>query len=51
MTTHGRSGISRAVAGSVTEQVLRQAPVPVLVTRNVGRVKPRELLLKTKAAK
>jgi nucleotide-binding universal stress UspA family protein len=51
MTTHGRSGISRAVAGSVTEQALRQATVPVLVTRNAGRVKPRELRLKTKAAK
>jgi nucleotide-binding universal stress UspA family protein len=33
MTTHGRSGISRLVTGSVTEQVLRQATVPLLVVR------------------
>lgn len=33
MTTHGRSGLSRAVAGSVTEATLRQATVPLLVTR------------------
>jgi len=33
MTTHGRSGISRLVTGSVTEQVLRRAPVPLLVVR------------------
>jgi nucleotide-binding universal stress UspA family protein len=30
MSTHGRSGISRALLGSVTERVLRQAPCPVL---------------------
>lgn len=33
MTTHGRSGISRAVTGSVTEEVLRRATVPLLITR------------------
>lgn len=33
MTTHGRSGLSRAVAGSVTEEVLRQATVPVVIAR------------------
>lgn len=33
MTTHGRSGLSRALAGSVTEAVLRRAPVPVLTIR------------------
>ncbi len=33
MTTHGRSGSSRLVTGSVTEQVLRRAPVPLLVMR------------------
>ncbi len=31
MTTHGRSGFKRAVLGSVTDQVLRSAAVPVLV--------------------
>jgi nucleotide-binding universal stress UspA family protein len=33
MTTHGRSGLRRAVFGSVAEQVLRSAPVPVLMIR------------------
>lgn len=33
MTTHGRSGISRWLLGSVTERVLQQAPCPVLVIR------------------
>src|SRR3954454_421314 len=30
MGTHGRSGVARAVLGSVTERVVRQAPIPVL---------------------
>ncbi len=30
MGTHGRTGLSRAVTGSVTEAVLRRAPCPVL---------------------
>jgi nucleotide-binding universal stress UspA family protein len=30
MSTHGRSGVRRALLGSVTETVLRQAPCPVL---------------------
>lgn len=30
MGTHGRSGVSRYLEGSVTEQVVRSAPVPVL---------------------
>jgi len=34
MSTHGRTGISRWVLGSITERVLRQAPCPVLVIRN-----------------
>ena len=33
MSSHGRSGVSRWVMGSVTERVLRQAPCPVLVIR------------------
>lgn len=33
MATHGRSGLSRIVAGSVTEEVLRHATVPVFVSR------------------
>lgn len=34
MSTHGRSGLSRWVLGSVAEKVLRQAPCPVLVIRD-----------------
>jgi len=33
MGSHGRGGIQRALLGSVTEAVLRQSHVPVLVTR------------------
>ena len=33
MTTHGRSGISRWMLGSVTEKVLRAATVPILAVR------------------
>lgn len=31
MTTHGRTGLARALLGSVTEQVVRRSPGPVLV--------------------
>ncbi|HLF94644.1 MAG TPA: universal stress protein [Planctomycetota bacterium] len=37
MATHGRRGISRLVSGSVTEEVLRDAPVPMLIV-NGGRI-------------
>lgn len=33
MGTHGRSGYSRWMLGSVAERVLRESPVPVLTTR------------------
>lgn len=33
MSTHGRSGLPRLVLGSVTERVLREARVPLLVVR------------------
>lgn len=39
MGTHGRTGIRRLFVGSVTEEVMRRAPVPVLSVR--GGVKPR----------
>jgi nucleotide-binding universal stress UspA family protein len=42
MTTHGRTGLSRVVTGSVTEEVLRKATVPLLVTRNAGIGKPKK---------
>jgi len=31
MSSHGRSGLSRMMIGSVTDKVLRMAPCPVLV--------------------
>ena len=34
MATHGRSGLKRAVLGSVADHVLRQAPCPVLLCRS-----------------
>lgn len=33
MTTHGRSGLSKLIAGSVAEEVMRNVDVPVLVFR------------------
>jgi nucleotide-binding universal stress UspA family protein len=36
MQTHGRKGLGRAVVGSVTEEVLRHASIPVLVVREPG---------------
>jgi nucleotide-binding universal stress UspA family protein len=33
MGTHGRSGLSRLVVGSVAESVMRKAPVPVLTLK------------------
>ena len=38
MSTHGRSGLSRWVFGSVTERVLRHSAVPVLITPPPGRI-------------
>lgn len=41
MGTHGRSGFERMLLGSVTERVLRKAPVPVLtVPRRMSGVMP-----------
>lgn len=33
MGTHGRTGVERALTGSVAERVIRFAPCPVLVSR------------------
>jgi len=33
MTTHGRSGLSQVVAGSVSHEVVHEAPCPVVVLR------------------
>ena len=48
MTTHGRSGIGRLVTGSVTEQVLRRAPVPLLVVRAGAPARPKRRPLAAK---
>ncbi|HEY1298010.1 MAG TPA: universal stress protein [Chloroflexota bacterium] len=37
MRTHGRSGIERAVLGSVADQVLARCPVPIVLMRPGGR--------------
>ncbi|MBI4337644.1 MAG: universal stress protein, partial [Chloroflexi bacterium] len=36
ISTHGRSGLSRLVFGSVAEKVLREAGVPVLLIKPDG---------------
>jgi nucleotide-binding universal stress UspA family protein len=37
MGTHGRTGVKRALIGSVTETVVRHADIPVLtVSRGAG---------------
>ncbi|HEV3029299.1 MAG TPA: universal stress protein [Planctomycetota bacterium] len=36
LSTHGRSGFSRWLTGSVTERVLRHADVPLLIVRAAG---------------
>jgi len=41
MTTHGRSGLSRAVLGSITQRVLAASPTPVLLLRPGGHLMTR----------
>ena len=38
MGTHGRTGMQHLFIGSVAERVVRLAPCPVLVTREIGDV-------------
>jgi nucleotide-binding universal stress UspA family protein len=38
MTTHGRSGLSRVISGSVAETVTRHVTVPVLMLRSIEPV-------------
>jgi nucleotide-binding universal stress UspA family protein len=40
MSTHGRSGLGRLLFGSVAEQVLRQAEVPVFMMRQTAARAP-----------
>ena len=44
MSTHGRSGLDRLVAGSVAERVLRGTTVPMLVVRGPRRAAPRRAI-------
>jgi len=37
MTTHGRTGLSRLIFGSVAEQITRTSPVPVMLLRPFDR--------------
>lgn len=43
MATHGRTGLSRALLGSVAERALRNLSVPVLMLRPEGLVEPADL--------
>lgn len=36
MATHGRTGLSHAVMGSVAERIVRLSPIPVLIIRPAG---------------
>ena len=38
MTSHGRSGLRRILMGSVTEEVLRESEIPLLVTTPEAKV-------------
>jgi universal stress protein A len=42
LTTHGRTGLSHILLGSVAEEVIRKAPCPVLVMRPVKRASAKE---------
>jgi nucleotide-binding universal stress UspA family protein len=35
MTTHGRTGLARALLGSIADEVIRHAPCPVLLRRSI----------------
>jgi len=40
LATHGRTGLDRALMGSVAEEVLRKTTCPVLLRREVRRTSP-----------
>jgi len=47
MSSHGRTGISRIMLGSVTEKVIRQAKPPVLIVKNDATLFPAQKILVT----
>src|SRR5262249_37160510 len=47
MSTHGRGGLGRLLFGSVAEQVLRHAEVPVFLMRQVRRRTPMPYMKET----
>ncbi len=47
MTTHGRTGFSRLIMGSVAEKVIRFSPVPVVVVEESSKIKPLKKILLT----
>ena len=47
MTTHGRTGFSRLIMGSVAEKVIRFAPVPVVVVEEKSNISPLKKILLT----
>lgn len=47
MSTHGRTGFSRLILGSVAEKVLRLAHVPVLVVEKESQLDPLERIMVT----
>lgn len=47
MTTHGRTGFSRLIMGSIAEKIIRFAPVPVLVVEESSRLQPLKRILFT----
>lgn len=46
MTTHGRTGLSRVLLGSIADEVIRHASCPVLLKKSVGQ---KERMAKRKA--
>ena len=50
MGTHGRTGFSRFIMGSVAEEVLRRATCPVLTVRDVAKVEVQEPAAATEVA-
>ena len=40
IATHGRTGLSHVLLGSVAERIVREAPCPVLTIRDTGKAKP-----------